>query len=394
MKRSLVLLLTLLLTGVAASQAAVAAPKPPTQWRVAATVKPAANTDSILAAVACPSNDWCMAVGSISPIPTRQPTTPIAEVRSGAKWRLVSVPVPAGAGFARLTGVSCLSTKSCFAVGEYSSGGGDFHPLIERWGGAGWSLMATGAPADQTLTLDLIKCTSATSCVAVGTSAVAGPQGPTSTQYFPYSARWDGSRWRSIPIYGVDGMALTSLSCASASTCFAVGYAFENGNYLPLAERYANGQWLRIQLPVPSGHPIALFTAVSCATAKSCLAVGQLGAVGDSRGVFAAGWNGQSWRLVTPPPSVGAGVSFTALSCRTATSCVGVGPTVAEETGAPAYSQRLANGVWTRLPFPLPTGSPGANPVAISCRPSGPCVAVGSFAKPTGFAAGLAEVLQ
>jgi hypothetical protein len=394
-KRTLVLGLTAVLVCLGAAQAFAAAP-PAVHWGVQTIPKPTPSAYSTLASVACPSNDWCISVGATFTSPTLETQNPISELRKGTAWQLVQVPKPAGASYGALSSVSCLSISNCYAVGAYSNGPVN-HPLIEHWNGSAWSVLPTGIPASRSIALTLIKCTSATSCLALGNEAVGNAAAPPLVDAL-YGTRWNGSQWAPTSLkgspYGASRAGLTSMSCASATACFAMGFATLNGEYLPVVERYANGVWSEIALPVPAGRRVAIWTAVSCSSATSCLAVGQLGPTGDSQGVFAASWNGQRWKAAAAPPKIGSANSFNALSCRTATSCVGVGDTLANPYQSPPYSLRLAGGAWLKLPISLPKGSVGASLAAIVCRPSGPCVAVGNAGTQNGPTTALAEILR
>jgi hypothetical protein len=78
------------------------------------------------------------------------------------------VPLPPGANFGALSGVSCTSVNACIAVGDFGSatGGG---ALAERWDGSRWQLIQTGLAAGGTSAqFNAVSCTSAATCTAVG----------------------------------------------------------------------------------------------------------------------------------------------------------------------------------------------------------------------------------
>ena len=100
--------------------------------------------------------------------------------------------------------------------------------MIEHWNGTTWSRVATpeaarGGSFSRTgviPTLVSVSCTSATACVAVG-----------STADHALVERWDGSLWTIMPTPDPPGapgeMAeLVSVACASARDCSAVGRSF------------------------------------------------------------------------------------------------------------------------------------------------------------------------
>jgi hypothetical protein len=65
-------------------------------------------------------------------------------------------------------GVSCVSATACTAIGYYYFGSLAV-PLIERWNGSSWSVMAAPNPSGSTYTqLESVACTSVTECMATG----------------------------------------------------------------------------------------------------------------------------------------------------------------------------------------------------------------------------------
>ena len=75
-----------------------------------------------------------------------------------------------------LGAVSCVSAKSCRAVGSYSVGGPD-RTLAESWNGRVWSLTSSASPASNFNEFDGVSCTGATNCTAVGLqNSGSGPE--------------------------------------------------------------------------------------------------------------------------------------------------------------------------------------------------------------------------
>jgi hypothetical protein len=132
-----------------------------------------------------------------------------------------------------------------------------------------------------------VSCTTPTSCTAVG-------QYVPFEQSEPFAEYWDGSDWtiQSMPSAKDDEPAYVgAVSCASATSCTAVGrYYNSDGAEVGLAD-YWNGSTWTVQHP---GGLNAELNGVSCTTATSCIAVGQRG-LGASTGTYAAHWNGSKW---------------------------------------------------------------------------------------------------
>src|SRR5262252_8204331 len=118
-----------------------------------------------------------------------------------------------------LFGVSCTATASCAAVGEGVVGAGS--ALAESWNGSTWAIRPTPSVLDANL--HGVSCAAAATCVAVGSQAVSF-SGHVKT--LPLAESWNGSSWmlRAVPhpLHTL-ALALTAVSCASAADCTAVG---------------------------------------------------------------------------------------------------------------------------------------------------------------------------
>lgn len=100
-------------------------------WTVQADAAPAGT---VLRGVSCPSSLSCTAVGVNIPAGSPPvPTTTLAEHWDGTSWALQTVPVPTGTFGAELSGVWCLSTLNCTAVGDYGTGLPRANPLADHY---------------------------------------------------------------------------------------------------------------------------------------------------------------------------------------------------------------------------------------------------------------------
>jgi hypothetical protein len=129
-------------------------------------------------AVSCSSAAFCTALATSS-------NFSFAERWNGRSWTRQRVPNPSpasldGSRFSELVAVSCPSTSSCTAVGDFSRATSKFpmgeeFTLAEHWNGARWSIQATPAlGSDSIARLAGVTCRSPTLCVAVGQWASAG----------------------------------------------------------------------------------------------------------------------------------------------------------------------------------------------------------------------------
>src|SRR6476620_4568395 len=138
-------------------------------WSVVASPSPVGPPSGILKSVACPSTDRCFAVGYYGPDGTNTKT--LIERWNGTSWSVMASPNPAGASDSLLTGVSCPSPTSCYAVGWSTDSSLDEKTLVEHWNGTSWSIVTSPNPAGSTGSfLNSVSCPSTTSCYAVGFS--------------------------------------------------------------------------------------------------------------------------------------------------------------------------------------------------------------------------------
>lgn len=266
-------------------------------WTPRTLPTPAGGTGVILSGVSCTSVMHCVAVGEYF---TGGNAAAIAESWNGGRWTAATPPVPAGSVLGDLNTVSCPSARYCVAVGESAANAGS-SVLVDAWNGRGWREMAARPPGGFThAELNGVWCTSAANCVAVGRGSGGG--GLTG-----FTEVWNGSTWRSARVSWPRGAAnsgLVGVSCVSAKRCVMVGYLGMNpgadGNTGRAAAVTWDGRtWTVTKVPAPARGKASLFNGVSCLSAGSCVAAGQVGPGNSTRGTGLSGfWNGRGWRLV------------------------------------------------------------------------------------------------
>ena len=231
---------------------------------------PDRGTNSTLEAVSCVSAGMCEAVGNYT---NRGLSRSLVESWNGSAWSVVRSP-DRGTN-STLEAVSCVAAASCEAVGNYSSSSLS-QALVESWNGTAWSVVVSPRLVPKQSALNGVYCVSGQSCVAVGN----------------YGSRtliesWNGTAWSAVtsPTPGNYG-GLSGVSCTSARSCVAVG-DYSNGtgsaaSILPrtLVESWNGAAWSVVPGPSPS---VAYLYGVSCASARSCKAVGDYA---SSIGVF------------------------------------------------------------------------------------------------------------
>jgi hypothetical protein len=323
-----------------------------------------------LAAVSCVSPASCFAVGAAD--------TPTTETRlvarwNGANWQAQANQNPPGASDSQFTSVHCRTSTSCVAVGQYVTAG-KTKTLVERWNGAKWLIEASpNPPAIAVSGLSSVQCASATFCVAVGSYFEDTSD---SSAEKTLVEQWSGSSWAIVPspnrVNAIDS-GLTGVSCTSASNCFAVGHFDTNLVTRTLIEHWDGGNWLVVSSPNPANVAQSELSGVACVNATRCLAVG------SGRGTLVERWNGTSWLMMTSPNPLGAtGASLTGVSCPSPTRCYAVSDSFKGKA-----VQRLVetwNGTgWGIVATPLPAGTIRSSLNGVSCATTASCFAVGEY---------------
>jgi len=283
--------------------------------------------DGIRYGVSCPSTAVCEVVG------TSSTGTPVAESwieLPGSGWyrQVQGAKTPEGATKVVLRDVSCTSTSACTAVGSYVKES-KTKTLAERWNGSSWSVQTTPNPESGSAELLGVSCDSASSCRAVG------KQGSN-----PYGMAWNGTSWSTATVPNPSGSKsafLQKVSCASSTSCMAVGSYYDGTTNKTLAERWNGSSWSVSSSPNPaeakSGEIAGSYLlGVSCASSSSCTAVGRYVNATESFGLpteektLAESWGGSEWAIqATTNPEGMKYPKLNGVSCVSSISCKAVG---------------------------------------------------------------------
>jgi hypothetical protein len=285
-----------------------------------------------------------------------------------------------------LTAVSCTSTASCMAVGTYDASGGpsSFYTLTERWNGSAWSYVPSPTPAGKNGGGELqgVSCASASSCVAVGVQ-IALDQGEFRDEAL--AEVWNGTTWRmaSVPSPAGKTSILAGVSCVTARNCFAVGSAGsppsqETVDLATLAEQWNGTSWEIVSTPALKPKGGRGLEAVSCASTASCMTGGydhDYMEPGNEEPV-AESWNGTQWEQTSEPAGEG---TVNGVFCGAPGRCTAVGAGYGGPPGTnPSTAAQTWNGTkWTVQPTPNPKNSFAAYLQAVSCATPASCVATG-----------------
>jgi hypothetical protein len=192
-----------------------------------------------------------------------------------------------------------------------------------------------------------------------------------------------------------DSAFITAVSCASAGNCSAVGQfagtLVRNGtaSHEGFVVDETDGTWGAAQEVANDDDDLYVFTAISCSSPGNCAAVGTDFGVGSGVG-FAMDETAGTWGA--PQDIVGSetnGALLTSVSCPSDGGCTAAGRSDVPETlydgQTQAVSVSQSSGVWQAaviLPGSLNTN---AGLTSISCASAGNCSAGGYYdAQPTG----------
>src|SRR5205823_13777628 len=139
-----------------------------TTWAVQSVPAPGGALSSRLESVACPSTVWCAAVGSYTNDPAAYPVV-LAAIWNGTAWGVQPITYPSPSQTSDLSGIACTSTAACTAVGYYVNSSDARVTLAETWNGTAWSFQSSANPGGAgSSELSGVACITSALCVAVG----------------------------------------------------------------------------------------------------------------------------------------------------------------------------------------------------------------------------------
>ena len=259
-----------------------------------------------------------------------------------------------------------MSRNACLAVGSATTPLGQNSvtaTLAERWDGKQWTIQPTPNPPLGTefnpfagSELNGVSCASRNACTAVGDSG---------GESVPLVEVWNGQRWsiqKTPRLRNVDVTALRAVSCTSARSCVAVGFT-ENANEYSqkaLIERSQGARWSIMAAPNPrSIFRSGELDAVSCASRNACTAAGSV----------VERWDGSRWSIERAPTP--GNRHFTSVSCPAVTVCTAIGNGEDDNENLIVFVERRTSKM-TRRSWPPLTGECSFGlPPAFSSRTPG-----------------------
>lgn len=306
-----------------------------TKWAVQSTPTPLSGGllgGTLAAGVSCTSSHACVAAGYSY---SKSKLSLLGEGWNGAKWatqarnKQPALVLPYG--------ITCTWAKDCLTVGMRGSGA----TVAEHWNGKKWSVLATKRLG----LLGSVTCPATGNCSAVG-EAGGGKA---------LAEHWNGKTWSVQATASPNAFSpLIGVSCHPAGTCLAVGTTTANATtQAPLAEQWNGTKWANIHAIDPTAGDLAELDSVSCISATDCWAVGDAGpSSGSSVSALAEQWNGSTWSIVSTP-AVATFATLDSVSCTSASHCVAVGADAATATGSVHALVEVWNGTtWTQQTAP------------------------------------------
>lgn len=339
------------------------------------------NTSSWTHGLIVPSNDGVAGPGVAAPLPSNATGAPVQ--------------------YATLADVSCWAAGSCLAVGYYTDSSGTEQALVLPINDG-----APGAPEEATLPQggtggDLVgvSCSSSGSCVAVGdyynsTSGDDNAMLVNVSNGVPATAITVAAPVNTASRQGAE---LYDVSCQATGACVAVGYytADDSHDYdgwvVPIDNGSA-GTAQTMQLPVNADQNTGVQNVdvelVACPASGTCVATGYYkDASSNWHDLVVPITNGVAGQGVEAPPPSGANsssVDFYGLSCQSSGDCLAVGSYTTTATETQAVAIPISNGV----PSPaatvaLPSNADPSNQLAelngVACPATGACIAAGDY---------------
>jgi hypothetical protein len=315
------------------------------QWQRATAIRLPSNSGGVrlseVESVSCARVGDCTAVGSYSA--SHERTLNFTARESGGHWaRALEIKPPRAADHrpaasSELRGVSCTGPGTCLAVGWYSTPGRGGLPMAVTEIDGHWTrAVELDLPANAALGSEQSALMTSVACSRTGFCTAVGGYEDRSAHVVDMAINESGGRWqRPTEIKSPPGatrqarsVVLTSVSCAGAGSCTAIGtYLDQAGNFPGLVVSETGGHWSRARkvtaLPPGASKEAVVLNSISCVRIGDCVAVGAFSFMNQVPQIWLLAESAGHWtrvgRVVLPPglnadPKAGAegfGVSCT-----------------------------------------------------------------------------------
>jgi hypothetical protein len=188
-------------------------------------------------------------------------------------------------GYALVNSVSCASAGNCGVGGSYTDTSGKFQALVASQTNGTWGA-AIEVPGTAALNQFGFASTASVSCASAGNCGAGGYYTDSSGKFQAFVVSQSSGTWgtaQQVPGLAAlnqgQGAQVTSVSCASAGNCSAGGYYTDSsGHQQAFVVGETTGTWgTAIEVPGTAAlnqGGTAAVTALSCAPAAACSAVG------------------------------------------------------------------------------------------------------------------------
>jgi hypothetical protein len=336
------------------------------------------NQTVFINSVSCSSAGNCSAVGTYSDNSGTN-TEGLLLTETAGSWATgVEAVLPAGAVTtdqeADLSSVSCGAAGNCSAVGSYEGSSGTGALLLNETGGS-WAsgveadLPADAASGDVSTGLSSVSCASAGNCSAVGVYTKSSGSGEFGLLLSETAGNWSAGVKGALPANAsVGGTEAPSVSCASAGNCTAVSTYFAGTDSEGLRWTETAGSWATgVEMPVPANanaSPGVELSSVSCPSADDCSAVGSYVVGAEDQGLLLTETAG-SWtasEVVAPANAASNPLALLeSVSCPSTANCSGAGNYIEGSSDYPAFM--LFGGSPTKVELHVAKSGAGAGTV-------------------------------
>jgi hypothetical protein len=250
-------------------------------------------------------------------------------------------------GNANITSVSCASAGNCSAGGWYTQSSGNQQAFVITQTGSTWGT-AKEVPGTAALNQTGFAVVNSVSCTSPGNCTAGGEYNDSSDRGQAFTVTQTGGTWakaKKVPGTGalnqgggagVNGAAVTSVSCRSAGNCSAGGqYKDSAGHFQVFVVTKTNGTWgTAIEVPgfaaLNAGGSAAIGSAgiasVSCASAGNCSTGGNYTDNSGHGQVFVDSQTNGTWGTAEQVPgtatlNTGGFAEMSSVSCAPAGTC-------------------------------------------------------------------------
>ena len=302
---------------------------------------------------------------------------PIGALASGG-WMIVASPDAVGVPNSDLGGVACSSPTACWTVGASNTNrGSDDQTLIEKWDGTSWSIV-TSQNATTNDDLADVTCTSAASCWAVGYAN-------NGTNYLTMIEFWNGTSWSIVSSQNVSSTDnfLGAVSCVSASDCWTVGQS-GTSLYQTLAEHWDGLSWTIASTLNPVTSQDNVFQDVTCSASNDCWGVGYSAPHGSNNAqTLTEHWDGSSWSAVAAPDPSTLDDLLASVTCTSTSDCWAAGSQKESSTSYQTLTERWNGTSWAVVTSQDTSGTQDNFLYDVSCLSAMECWSVGTAASQT-----------